>query len=202
MRADKIIELGLRKCVAARELGIKALSVPVFDFGMFDYPDFRGLQEDSILCWNEGLLKFPYDECCFVHGYTYTDRAGQQFTNSRSIYQVGVNGDGSVIITEWRYFDHDAHGPRGVAPAITCKVFVNPTRPTQWTVEWQPTPWTPQDMVDAITEYFSVGNRISEFIDPVMAMAMYLNTSGVVSERFPASAALNKSRIKKGKLPI
>jgi hypothetical protein len=156
-----------------------------------------------MICWNDGLLEFPFQRCSFIHQYEFIDQRGKSFTESRSMYQVErtVSG-GPVFITEWRSFNHDHRGLIGIAPAITCAVHVNPEKSKSWTVEWQPTPWTTPDMVKELERYFSVGNRISEFVDPPMAMVMYLNTNGVVSERTPAPVALNKSRVKKGKLPI
>jgi hypothetical protein len=212
MRADQIVELVLSTCKndlptkdigLIKECGLSLTSAPVFDFGRFDYADFNDIQEDSMICWNEGLLEFPFPQCSFIHQYEYIDQRGKSFTQSRSMYQIErpVAG-GPVFIAEWRAFNHDRRGPVGIAPAIMCSVFVNPAKPRSWTVEWHPNPWTLSDMVDELTKYFSVGNRISEFIDPVMAMTMYLNTNGVISECTRAPVALNKSRIKKGKLPI
>ena len=212
MRADKIVELVLsthkhdphaRGIGSVRELGMSMLSYPIFDFGRFDYAEFKDIQEDSMICWNEGLLEFPFSRCSFIHQYEFIDQRGKSFTESRSLYQIErLVAGGPVFITEWRAFNHDHRGPMGVAPAITCAVHVNPTRPSSWTVEWQPTPWLSDDMIGGMSEYLKVGNRVSEFIDPPMAMAMYLNTRGVISDRTPAPVALNKSRVKKGKLPI
>lgn len=201
MRADKIVELAVKSVPQARDAGVNALSVPVFEFGKFDYPDFKGIQEDSILCWNEGLMEFPFDEFCLVHNYNLIDDSG--ILNNWSLYHVARGSHGGVDVVEWKSFNPGGLGQVAMPPMMTFTVIPDRTRPIQWATMWALTKWVPDDMGEAIIKRMGdTGGLISETIDPVMAMVMYLNTTGVISERIPAAKALNKARLKRGKLPI
>lgn len=201
MRADKIVELAVKSVPQARDAGVNALSVPVFEFGRFDYPDFKGIQEDSILCWNEGLMEFPFDEFCFVHNYDLIDDA--RMLDNWSLYHIARGSHGGIDVVEWRSFNPGGRGQVGMPPMMTLTVIPDRTRPIQWATIWSLTKWVPAEMAGPIIERMNGdGGLIAESMDPVMAMLMYLNTRGVISERIPAATELNKSRLKKGKLPI
>lgn len=203
MRADKIVELAVKAVPAAKALGMDALSFPVFEFGKFDHPDYKEIQEDSIICWNEGLMEFPFDECGFVHTYDLIDDPTHTVTDCWSFYHVKRNPAGFIEVMEWRSFHEKGRGHVALPPLMLFTVTPDPTRPKQWATIWAPTIWNTGRALEAIKARFQVdGGLIAECMDPVMAMLMYLNTTGVISEKVPASVALNKARVKKGRFPI
>ena len=182
---------------------LNMLTLPVFEFGKFDYGDFIDILSDSATCWNEGLLNFPFDECVMMHDYrTINIPKLTQTHDDVSVYHIKTIDD-FVDITEWRVANTEEHGETTVPPFFKVRLYRQGERKEGdkvYELELLPCKFSdPTAYTRAIGPF---KDACGEFIDTPLAMAMYLNTTGVIAERLPAPEALNKARIKRGKLPL
>lgn len=170
---------------------LEVLELPVFDFGKFDYSDFSDILRDSALCFNEGLLHFPFNDCIMMHSYRSVTKPGvttlTPSADDTACYRIKTLDDGTLRITEWQSANTVERGNTIVPPLFITRLHKRAEGPGDhlYDIELIEAPWSRPGMIgDAVKKFRTIAG---ELVDSPLAMAMYLNTTGIICERLPAS---------------
>jgi hypothetical protein len=182
-----------------------------FDFGSFDFPDYEYLQDDAIMCWNEGLLDFPFETCCFNH--SYIDNAG---ISGQSLYFIMSENKAKLFdirlpdilkdksdvywISEIKKQLDDYFLPMPTTALLYREPGQSRSKP-QIHCAYQPNSFH-DDIYNGVHTKVNHETFALEMCSPILSMAMFLNVEGVSTRYEQEPVRLNKHRIKAGKFPI
>ena len=162
----------------------------VFDFGEVDNRYFSDCSDDAALCFSEGLLCLPYDNCVFESNTHFTTGT------FKSIYIINSDGHNSWRIGQIQVGeDKDNISPPMFEVILSRNSSGHTTYASEF-FEWV----TARGGIPP--GYSNHENHVRQIAGMVMSLAMLLNTNGVNIERIGAPEKLNRARAKKGRTPI